>query len=190
MLFFLVIVCLRSFCSYDSPRPSSSMKLSPSFRAPLAHSLSLSLSHPFFPTAPPPVLSHSSTPFSFFRFLFIHIVGVTRAIQRNLVSPRRLFPSVAARNCRSRDSLESRKNASVLPSILQHHLPRSGYNSAEHLPSGFHCSPFFRFAPSHLLTSKTIRPLTFSSSRLARIKFHTTSPRTHGGTSGTEGNNF
>lgn len=50
-------------------------------------SLSLSLlSLPFFPFP-----FFSPMPFSFFRFLFIHIVGVTRAIQRNLVSPRRLF---------------------------------------------------------------------------------------------------
>lgn len=128
------------------------MKLSPSFRTPLSVSL---FSFPPFRPFPFP------TPFSFFRFLFIYIVGVTRAIQRNLASPRRLFPSVAARNCRSRDSLESRKNAPVLPSILQHHLSRSGYNSAEHLPSGFHCSPFFRFALSISLHRKqfVLKPL-------------------------------
>lgn len=68
--FFLVIVCLRSFCSYDSPRPSSSMKLSPSCRA-----------------SPPARPLHAATPLSSLvaatsclRFLFIHIVGVTPAL--------------------------------------------------------------------------------------------------------------
>lgn len=84
--FFLVIVCLRSFCSYDSPRPSSSMKLSPSCRA-----------RPPF-TIPshrdPPIAScrrHLSPPIPLHPYCRCN----PRAIQRNLVSSRRLFPTFA-----------------------------------------------------------------------------------------------
>lgn len=176
MLFFLVIVCLRSFCSYDSPRPSSSMKLSPSFRTPLSL-------FPFLPI-----------------FLFLLDAVLFLPIPLHLYcrcNPRysaelslpasRLFPSVAARNCRSRDSLESRKNASVFPSILQHHLSRSGYNSAEHLPSGFHCSPFFRFAPSISLHQKQFILKPFRP-RSHQIPYNI--PKDARGTPDTKGNNF
>lgn len=170
---------LLAACFFSCHRMSSFLlflRLSTAFEFdetfPVVPHASRSLSLPTLPSPPfPSSFFLLDAFFSFFRFLFIHIVGVTRAIQRNLVFPRRLFPSVAARNCRSRDSLESRKNASVLPSILQHHLSRSGYNSAEHLPPGFHCSPFFRFArlPSTYMKNNSSSNLFFLASRTHQI---------------------
>jgi len=171
---FLLFLRLSTAFEFDETFPARSRA---SFHAPLFLSFFLP---PFTPR----------TPFSFFRFLFIHIVGVTRAIQRNLVCPCRLFPSVAARNCRFRDSLESRKNASVLPSILQHHFSRSGYNSAEHLPSGFHCSPFFRIAPSISLHRKQFVLKPFPPHVSLVSNFIQRPQGRMGDTSGTKGNNF
>lgn len=180
--FFLVIICLRSFCSYDSPRPSSSMKLSPSCRT----------SAPSRPIVP---LSSLVATTSFLRFLFIHIVGVTRAIQRNLVFSRRLFPMLAGSQLSTPRLSNSTKTLSCFPpssSSTPFPTSPSGHNSAEHLPPGFHSSPFFRFAPV-ALHRKQFVPRTNPHqlpSRIFASSFTQASPRADGDSSMSKGNNF
>lgn len=91
----------------------------------------------------------------FFRFFFIRIVDVTRAIQRNLLSSRRLFPSVPTRNCRPRESLEFRKKRSrafffsslfylsMFVCLSISFFLQSKYNSMKHLSFYFHSTLFF-----------------------------------------------
>lgn len=150
---------------------------------PVVPHVSLSLSFPFFPFS-----FFFSTPFSFFRFLFIHIVGVTRAIQRNLVSPHRDF--FQALQLAIVDPATLLNPAKTLPCFLPFY--NTTFPEADIIPRNISLLVF------------TVRP--FSASRLpspyiknnsspnlfvlARIKFRTISPRTHGGTPDTKGNNF
>lgn len=117
---------------------------------------------------------------SSFRFLFIHIVSVTRAIQRNLVSSRRLLPSVAAPQLSTPRLPEIPQKRTPPYSLLsvEHHLPhrsrlrtQNGYNSAEHLSL-----LLFTFRPfsASRLPSLYIENNSFPLSNLllvARIKF-------------------
>lgn len=97
-----------------------------------------------------------------------------RAIQRNLVSSRRLFPTFARLAIVDPATLEFRKNAPVLCPLFSLSLFLSSsstpffpplslgeHNSAEHLPPGFHSSPFFRFALVDLHRKQFI-PRTYS----------------------------
>lgn len=152
--------------SYDSPQ--FSMKLSPS----CATRLSLVL------------LSRFITTF-FFRFLFIRIVDVTRAIQWNLVSSRRLFPSDALAIVDPATLSNSIKTAlSPLYNITFPHLFRTGYNFVEYIPSDF-LRPFsaLRLPSPYIENNSSLEPCFFASCC-------TMSPRIHGDTLGSEGNNF
>lgn len=96
-----------------------------------------------------------------------------RAIQRNLVSSRRLFPTFAGSQLSTPRLSNSGKTLPCsAPFSLSLFLSSSStpispppslgeHNSAEHLPPGFHSSPFFRFALVDLHRKQFI-PRTYS----------------------------
>lgn len=187
--FFLVIVRLRSFCSYDSPRPSSSMKLSPARRCPsrplaLCSFLPVSLIHPL------QTVLHSFFSLSLRHALFPPIPlhpycrcnprhSAELSLLASTFSGRRSVAIVATLVTLSNSAktyssmLPPSLGASPFSSSTRRPLPhtRNGYNSAEHLLP-FHFSPFFRFAPpSAVLHRKQFVPLT-DLFLATRIKFY------------------
>lgn len=129
-----------------------------------------------------------STPFSFFRFLFIYIVGVTRAIQRNLVSPHRDF--FQALQLAIVDPATLLNPAKTLSCFLPFY--NITFPEADIIPRNISLLVFtVRPFSASRLPSPYIKNNSFSNLFvLARIKFRTISPRTHGGTPDTKSNNF